>query len=225
MSEKWELSQIQSFLPDHSKSRLYATSKAISIATSLLPARPDLLQSAKQVLPLPAKLNPPPPASSLWSQFHLYLQSRIHHYQLAPREVRLSERYVAPSKASFTPTSEDRSTTTSEYRSTATSLLPARHDQLLLVMPDSPYQRSQIHHYRLALSEGWLSERQVSPSKASFIPTSEDRYTTTSLLPERPDLLLSAKPDSALPVKPDPPLPACSKRGQIDCYQGCEFHP
>jgi len=100
MSELWERGLIQSFVPAHSESRLCATSKDISIATSLLPARPDLLLPAKPVSPLPAKTDPQLPACCqrghiCWyqrSQFHPYQWSRIHYYQLAPSEVRLSER-------------------------------------------------------------------------------------------------------------------------------------
>jgi len=88
MSELWEWSQIQSFMPAHSESRFSATSEAISTATSLLPAKPDPLPRAKPVSPLPVKPDPPYQRS----QIHPYQWSRIHPYQLAPSEVRLSDR-------------------------------------------------------------------------------------------------------------------------------------
>jgi len=75
MLELWERSQIRSFLPAHSKSRFSATSKAISTATSMLPAKPY----------------PPLPARSQ--------QSQIHHYQLAPSEASFTPTSEAISSA------------------------------------------------------------------------------------------------------------------------------
>jgi len=130
MSELWKHGLIQSFVPAHSESRLCATSKDISIATSLLPARPDLLLPAKPASPLPAKPDPPPPACSQRSQFHPYQRRQIHRYQLAASEATSA----ATSEACFTPTSKAGSTTN--------SLLPAKSDcqrgKLLLAKPVSP---------------------------------------------------------------------------------------
>jgi len=104
----------------------------------------------------------------------------IHCYQLAPSE------------ATFTPSSDPQSTTTSllpakpdcqrgeSENSTATSMLPAKPDPPLTACSQRshvhPYQRTPIHCYLLA------------PSNA--------RSTATSLLP----------------AKPDPPLPPCSQQ-------------
>jgi len=145
----------------------------------LLPAKSDgqrgRLLPAKPVSPLPAKPNPLLPACSQRSQivrevscsqrsqFHPYQRSWIHLHRLAPSE------------ASFTPTSD--------ARSTATRLLPAKSDcqrgKLLPAKPVSPlpakpnpllpacsqrshfhpYQRCRIHRYQLAPSKARLPDR------------------------------------------------------------------
>jgi len=73
ISELCERSQIQSFLPAHSKSRFFATREAISTTISLLPVKPDPPLLAKPVSPLPVMLDPPLPACSQQSQIKSFL--------------------------------------------------------------------------------------------------------------------------------------------------------
>jgi len=93
--------------------------------------RSQIVREVRVIIPLP-------PASSQRNQIHCYQRSQIHHYQLAPSE------------ATFTPTTEARSTANSllpakpdclrcESESpTTTSFLPVKPDPLLSVKPDPP---------------------------------------------------------------------------------------
>ena len=140
---------------------------------------------------LPAKPDPPLPACSLWSHFHLYQQSQIHCYQLAPSKARLSERWEWEFHCyQFAP---------SEARSTANRLLPAKPD----------CQRWQLAFHR----------NQLAPSEARSTATCEARSTAKSLLPAKPDCQRGesghSTTTSLLPAKPDPLLTACSLRSEI----------
>jgi len=146
--------------------------------------------------PLPAKPNPPLPACSQRSYFHLYQWSQIHRYQLAPSEARLSERWEWEFHCYQLAISEARSTATSDARSTGNSLL--------LVKPDCP--RSESEH-STATSEARSTANCLLPAKPDCQRGESEHSTTTSLLP--------VKRDPLLPAKPDPPLTACSQRRQI----------
>jgi len=143
------------------------------------------------------------------SQIHRYQRSQILPYQCASNE----SRFTATCEVSFTPASEAGSTATSEASftssskagSTATSLLPAKPVSPLPAKPDPPvpacsrwsqfppYQQSRIHLH------------QLTPSEASFTPSSDAGSTATSFLPAKSDCqrgkLLPAKPVSPLPAK------------------------
>jgi len=129
-------SQIQSFLPAHSKSRFSANREATSTPSSMLPESPDPLLPARPVSPLRAKLDPPllaKPVSPRQSKpdsllpvcyqrspFRPYQQCQIHHYLLAA------------TVDSFIPTGEARSTATRLLPQNPASLLPAKRDSALL---------------------------------------------------------------------------------------------
>jgi len=157
MSELWERSQIQSILPAYSESRFSATSEAISIATSLLPAKPDPLLPAKPVLPLPVKPDTPLPPCSQQSQIVTEVRVIILLQPACSKQSQIQ---------SFLPAySESRFSATSMLQSCPDPLQPAKPVSLLPALPDPPLpacpHRSQIHCYQWSQ----FHHNQLAPSK------------------------------------------------------------
>jgi hypothetical protein len=161
----------------------------------LLPAKPDPLLTVKLVSPRPAKPDAPLPACSQSSHFHLYQQSLIHSYQLAPSEARFTANSLVPAKP-------DCQRGESEH-STASSLLPAKPLSYLPVKPDPPLpassQQSQIHCYQLTHSEASCSQRSQIVR----------------------DVRVSVPP---LPACSQQSQIHCSQQSQIQCYQQSQIH-
>jgi len=82
MSELWEQSQILSFLPAHSESRV--------CTNSFHPLRPDPLLPVKNVSPLQATLNPLLPACSQRNQIHSFLPAHSKSRVSATSETMLT---------------------------------------------------------------------------------------------------------------------------------------
>jgi len=132
MSEWWEWSQIESFLPAYSKSRVSAT--------SLLTVKPDLPLTVKSVSLLPAKPNPPVPPCSHRRQNRSFLPTH--------------------SESRFSATSEAASTPASVPPMSPDPLLPAKPVLPLPAKLDPPLpacsHRSQIvREVRVSMSDPW----------------------------------------------------------------------